>query len=131
MSSCLAEQYFTKARLPRWPQVKVRHWSLLSPFSSMHLLAMVFMSLPSMTIWLSVTLNGWGRSICSMVCLLTALTSTSPTPPNAARHIRPTSLLVLTMSSVSTICATIWPFHHKTLCNVPTIMLSSTRLTQY
>ena len=77
----------------------------------------------------SVTLNGWDRSICSTDSALTALTSTNPTPRPVAVLINAISPSVPTTSSVSTICATTWPFRHRTSCNVPIITLLSTRLT--
>ena len=77
----------------------------------------------------SVTLNGWGRSICSMVSLWIVSTSTSPTQRPVARLIRLISLSVPTTSSASTICVITWQYLLPISCSVLITTPSSMRLT--
>ena len=82
---------------------------------------------PSTTIWLSVTLSGWDPSMSSMDFRSTVSTSISPTPPHAAKLIRPTSLSVPTTSLDSIIFATIWLSHQAIWYSDATTSPSSMR----
>ena len=79
------------------------------------------------TIWLSVTLSGWDPSMSSMDFRSTVSTSISPTPPHAAKLIRPTSLSVPTTSLDSIIFATIWLSHQAIWYSDATTSPSSMR----
>ena len=80
-----------------------------------------------------VTVNDYlakrDSSICSMVSLWIVSTSTSPTQRPVARPIRLISHSEPTMSSVSTICVTIWQYHLPTWCSVLITTPSSMRWT--
>ena len=116
-----------RVRLPRWQLVKVRPLWLHVLYSSMPLQETVFTSLLSMITSLSVTPSGWVLSICSTVSRWIVLISISLTLTHVAELIWLTSLSVPIMSSVSTICATIWQCSQRIWCSVATIMLSSMR----
>ncbi len=68
----------------------------------------------------NATANGWECYTCSRGLLWTASTSTSPTPPQDARHIIRTSLLAPTTSLASTTSATTCAPRPKNSCSAST-----------